>query len=566
MSFNQLVKFASHFGNITLISFTLNSDFRYKYLSSADVWLDCRQPKAGIPTHKEKLMRQKFMIKLYLALSLSFLLFHTCAAVASARQQAPPASKSGGDDRVERSSAAPAVEERLRAMEQIIERQQREIQALREMVTKRHAESADGRATQASQAPAARSNEIAAANQTPASGKNEAAPLADAQKKVDELYKRFGSIRLSGDIRFRAETFHNQGFDSPAEAPGRTRLRVRARLAVDGSLGKNFDWGLRLASGIFTDPISTNQTLTDFFERKPFALERAFVRYDSKTDRLGVQLVAGKFEPTFRRTQMVWDDDVNVEGASEAFYFKTDSSLRQIKLVAFQLPFDEQAGGKDGVLYGGQAQTDWQMTSTVSANFNLAYYNWNRADRVVRGLGASAFQVNGGLTNGAGVTGGQNGALGTTNRLIRDANGTPIGLLANFNLFDILGTLTWQARPRLPVAFTFDYVRNLSGRIDDERNGYWASVQVGQAREKRDWLVGYTYTRIEQDAVLVPFNFSDILASNSRAHIPVFAYQVADGVTLQWTGLFSRRANKILPQSAFNRWLNRMQFDVIYRL
>jgi hypothetical protein len=117
----------------------------------------------------------------------------------------------------------------------------------------------------------------------------------------------------------------------------------------------------------------------------------------------------------------------------------------------------------------------------------------------------------------------------------------------------------------MPVTFTFDFVRNMSSRIDDERTGYWAGVQVGQTREPGDWLVGYTYTRIEQDAVLVPFNFSDILSSNSRAHIPTFGYQVAQGVVLQWTGLFSQRVNKIFPLSPVNRYLNRMQFDVLYR-
>jgi hypothetical protein len=101
--------------------------------------------------------------------------------------------------------------------------------------------------------------------------------------------------------------------------------------------------------------------------------------------------------------------------------------------------------------------------------------------------------------------------------------------------------------------------------VRDEKNGYWVGGQVGQAREKGDILFGYYYTRIEQDAVLVPFNFSDILSSNSRAHMPTFAYQVANGVTLQWTGLFSQRVNPVVLNSPFNRYLNRMQFDVIYK-
>ena len=487
--------------------------------------------------------------------------------------------KSANGKRDETTPASPSVEDRLKAMEQLIERQQLEIKSLRDIVEKRSDASASASPADATQTQSNQSQNggpqnsgsqnsgpqlATAANQKPAAGKDQPAP-SDAQKKIDELYKRFGAIRFSGDLRFRTETFRNQGFDAVAPSPDRNRLRIRARLALDGTIDKHFDWGLKLATGIFTDPITTNQTLTDAFERKPFALERAFIRYDSKTDNVGLQLVAGKFEPTFRRTQMVWDDDINVEGASEAVYFKTKTALRQIKFVAFELPFNELSGGKDGVLYGGQAQTDWQFSHVVSANVNLAYYDWNHADQIIGLLGAATNVVNGGIQNGSGVTGNQNGALGTTNRLVRNAAGTPIGFLAGFNLVDVLGTLTWQASGRFPVSFTFDYVHNATGRVRDEKNAYWVGGQVGQTKEKGDWLFGYYFTRIEQDAVLVPFNFSDILASNSRAHMPTVGYQIANNVMFQWTGLFSQRANKIVLTSLDNRYINRMQFDVIYK-
>ena len=115
------------------------------------------------------------------------------------------------------------------------------------------------------------------------------------------------------------------------------------------------------------------------------------------------------------------------------------------------------------------------------------------------------------------------------------------------------------------MTFTFDYVHNATGRVSDEKDGWWAGVRVGQTREKGDWMFGYDFTRIEQDAVLVPFNFSDILSSNSRAHMPMVGYQIANGVMLQWSGLFSQRVNKIIVTSPFDRYLNRQQFDVIYK-
>jgi len=282
---------------------------------------------------------------------------------------------------------------------------------------------------------------------------------------------------------------------------------------------------------------------------------------------------------------MVFDDDINVEGASEALYFeRTYGKFYGVRFVAVQLPFNEVTAGKDGVLYGGQVQTDWQFDSNNRADLNAGYFSWNHADQVLFALGAPVTQVNGGISNGAAVTGAQNGALGTTNRLIRDANGNPIGFLANFNILDVLANYVWQPRDKTRVRFNFDYVHNLSRRINDENNGY--SVGLGfhhtrcdwskgrwmqgtdpcdELRYQHDWLIGYTFARIEQDAVLVPFNFSDILASNSRVQIPTLAYVPTDRVVLQWTGLFSQRANKIFLLSPVNRWINRMQFDVIYK-
>lgn len=465
--------------------------------------------------------------------------------------------------------SVPSVEDRLRALEQIVDQQRREIQALREVVGQRNEKSPAETASVHEKALPVKTDTTqpqasVANNQNSTSGGNEPVQPDQTQKKVDELYKKFGAIRFSGDLRFRVETFRNQGFDNPVDTPARDRLRVRARLALDGTIDDHFDWGLRLATGTFTDPVSSNQTFTDFFERKAFALDRAFIRYDSKTDKVGVQLVAGKFEPTFRRTQLVWDDDLNVEGVSEALYFKTNSSLKQIKLVAVQLPFNEVPGSKDGVVYGGQLQTDWQA-SKFSGSFNVGYYDWGQADQILLALGASATQVGGGIVNTASISGNQNGPLATTNRIVRDAAGQPIGFLAGFNIFDMLGNLTWAVSNRFPITFTVDYVHNLTNRVQDEKNGYWVGASVGQTREKGDWLFSYYFTRIEQDAVLVPFNFSDILGSNSRAHVLTTAYQFVNNVTLQWTGLFSQRVNKVEPLSPVNRFLNRLQFDVIYK-
>src|SRR5215218_5983420 len=129
---------------------------------------------------------------------------------------------------------------------------------------------------------------------------------AQSSKTSETVAKQIGSMTFGGDMRFRYEAFYGQqNALVSAETPGafgnplstRQRLRMRARFSVAGKIGDEFDWGLRLATGSYADVISTNQTLTDFFTRKPFAVDQAFIGYRPKqlqTRRGAFQIQAGK--------------------------------------------------------------------------------------------------------------------------------------------------------------------------------------------------------------------------------------------------------------------------------
>ena len=77
---------------------------------------------------------------------------------------------------------------------------------------------------------------------------------------------------------------------------------------------------------------------------------------------------------------MIWDDDVNVEGASEAIYFKTKTATQTGEdSLPFNLPFQRSLRGQGrSALFGGQIQADWQANTRVSGNVNVGYYNWNQ--------------------------------------------------------------------------------------------------------------------------------------------------------------------------------------------
>jgi hypothetical protein len=105
-----------------------------------------------------------------------------------------------------------------------------------------------------------------------------------------------------------------------------------------------------------------------------------------------------------------------------------------------------------------------------------------------------------------------------------------------------------------------------------ENNGLWAEVQVGQTRAKGDMQFGYTFMRIEKDAVLTPFNFSDVSQqSDMRGHRFGFSYAADPRVIFTVTGIITERLRGLLgpfvptPPGSLNRATTRLQFDTTLR-
>lgn len=452
------------------------------------------------------------------------------------------------------------LNDKVRRLEELVERQQHIIEALQPKIA---TTTVSNTLTNASVTDAVNpgGNPIVATtapitSTAPSSSTTSQAPTVtdDQVKHLDSLYKAFGNITFSGDFRVRYEGFFNQGFDAPTQSPDRNRLVVRARLQLAGRINKNLDYGLRLATGSFTNPIGTNQTATDFFNRKPVGFDNYFIRYDSKPDQgVGVTLQAGKFDYPWKRTELTFDNDLQPEGAAETIYYKGKNFLKDARIIAFQLPFNEVSAGKDSGLFGGQLQAtvgkdDFGFTGAVT------YLNFNQADAIARALSKPSTQVGGGLE------------FGTTNRVRRDAMGNIIGFVSNYNIVEFLGEGRYTKYKKFPITVVLDYTRNLSERLDKlkERNGYWAELKVGSTKEKGDIQFGYLFNRIEQDAVLSVFNYSDQLATNSRTNRFSLAYAVHSNVFFQFTGIFSQRFNTV-PNVKDNRVLRRIQMDINYR-
>jgi hypothetical protein len=453
---------------------------------------------------------------------------------------------------------------------------------------------------------------------------------AQAKKASEAVTRQLGSIAFSGDLRFRYESFYGQtnalpSSENPASVGNplstRQRLRLRARFGARGKISDEFEWGLRLATGAFADHISTNQTLTDFFTRKNFALDLAYLSY--KPAALpGFQVQAGKFETPWTRTEMTWDNDLNPEGLSESYTRQFEKSrLRSLALVAWQAPLLERnsafvlgadgrvdadasgRAGRDLALYGAQARAEFGLTKNVSLRLSAADLYFSGTQFITP---AQVFGTNiqlpvtvtipaSGTTPARTVTAqvsiprdllvSGNANLGlslaNTNAVNRDGR-----LASGYNLVDLIGRLDLAHSKRWPVMLLFNYVVNTQTRDfnaagpgganvfvrNDEGSGYWGEFQIGKTQQRGDLLFNYVFTRIEKDAVLTPFNGSDLgLFSDARIHRLSAAYAADARVVLSLTAFFTQRPNGLLgvfgttPPGSLDRTQTRLQFDTLFR-
>lgn len=136
----------------------------------------------------------------------------------------------------------------------------------------------------------------------------------EEQKRVSALEGMLGRFRFGGDIRLRDDSI----FQACATCLDRNRARLRVRFGLDGKLGEDFTGGFYLATGSLGDSNSTNETLTNFFDRKTIGLDRGYITYQPGAHKW-LQLTGGKFAYTWQRTSVTFDPDINPEGFNEGF-------------------------------------------------------------------------------------------------------------------------------------------------------------------------------------------------------------------------------------------------------
>jgi len=362
-------------------------------------------------------------------------------------------------------------------------------------------------------------------------------------------------ITLSGDVRLRYQGDYfvdgnATGLGDPNTVDGGTaealnttedrhRFRYRARLGLkvklpdyrEANIGK-FEAGFRMTTGNEDDPVSTNDTMGDYFTRDSFVFDRAYLKYkfspiNPVCDRMPqLSIVGGRFANPWFSSDLVWDSDLNFEGA--AISYETDTEqMRPLNffLAAGIFPLqEEEFSSRDKWLWGAQVGFEYRPRYNMMFTLGAAYYDYRNIDGVENETDSALGDTFWDFTSPPYLQ------YGNTLMDISADGNTVIGLVSDYDILDLylkteLGfffpiQIILEGQFVENVGFSSDRADIVSGGdFNEDTKGYMLGATIGYPKIENysEWNVGLKYKYLGADAALDAFTDSDFHLGGTNA-------------------------------------------------
>jgi hypothetical protein len=330
-----------------------------------------------------------------------------------------------------------------------------------------------------------------------------------AEGKNDALPSWIQSIKLKGDVRLRyqseqkeASTVHNRG-------------RVRYRLGLEAQPNSRFGVGAGLASGSDNDARSTNETLGDGFAKDGIYLDYAWGEY--KPNQM-LSMIGGKYNASGKgylwyTTDMMWDSDINQEGASAHMDLANALGGDAFLNAGYWTLSESSSDASDAGMYYSQAGIAYSIDAGLEEPLKLklagTFYSKIYDD-------ANSLLNNGKTTQSA-----------ANNKY--DYNKVYAGsaeLVYN-----------WPEETSFPIKMVGifgDYVNNPDP--SSENTGWAAGIKFGHKKvsDKKDWQFKYQYVSLGSVAWIDVFPDSDRYSGNTnvKSHEFILDIGLAKNISL----------------------------------
>jgi hypothetical protein len=376
-------------------------------------------------------------------------------------------------------------------------------------------------------------------------------------------------VSFYGDVRFRYQAdmldknnatpalFQLLGQNVNNTQEDRSRLRVRARLGLVARISDTVEGGIQLATGSVGStgsPISTNNTLGDYFNRQSAGIDLAYVKYMPAQ---WLDLIGGRMRNPFLSTDLIFAPDLNFDGVFASVKPRIAEDLYGfLSTGAFPLnefePNPASPRRKNKWMFGTQIGLDYKTPEDSSYKVGLAFYQYKNIEGVpnndaanpnlwdwtapqFRQKGNSMFQIN------------------------LAGQPTAVGLASRFSLVNLTAMAEWANFDPIRVGVQGDYVRNSGfdrGEIErrtlravslQPRTLAWQTrLNVGHKRFERfgDWSAFGAYRYVERDALLDAFTDGDFFlgGTNAKGYVAGLNFAVARD---SWFGTKYATGNQI---------------------
>ena len=333
-----------------------------------------------------------------------------------------------------------------------------------------------------------------------AESKEEQAATTLKDQEISQLGKQLWGAFFSADGRFRQEGIFRDG------SPNRYRYRIRFRMSGNFPIHSKVDLGFRMVTGATDDPTTGNVDLDNYFSKKGFNLDRLFLRY---TPSQSLTITMGKFPNPFEHVELVFHNDVQLEGAAQQFRLKDVGFIRQAQLNLGQFILDEIKSGPDTNLFAGQLFVEGFHFKGLS--FGATLYEYRNEDNIAQVVEEG--RLGGGDTN-------TRIGVGTGTSTYRFGFRTVEGLAKQE--FEIASTPLWLLAA---------YGQNLLADVNDK--AYWAEIGVGPIPRLGQLRALYHYVWVQRESMISNYNNADIFNPNTHGHELKFVLSLEKNISLE---------------------------------
>ncbi len=317
--------------------------------------------------------------------------------------------------------------------------------------------------------------------------------LAQTRANVGEWVGRF---QWKGDLRYRNETI-----DQQYTLAERNRDRIRARLGFFARVNDTLRVEVQATTTEGFDSRSSNQTLTNANSRKALDLDAAYAEWSPNAN---LRFTFGKMRyPWVRTGSYFYDSDVNPEGIALSW----QQGALGLFGSAFYTYLAERSAQADSNMIGAQLGWRGDVGSAMRLTLAAGYFDHGAVE------GYNPF-LDGNAANAFGNT--------TTSTAIC-RRGIATCLTNDFNVLQLSAELGTSLGGR-PLSLFVDYARNSAAdrgvvSTNPTQNvpagldmAYAAGFTWGRTSNPFSWEIGYTWQKVEKDALFGQWIDSDFAA------------------------------------------------------